>query len=90
MFDGHSLVYGILKVKCPRASPVDIEHRSFIEYGSFKNFKTDDFLWDLQGVPFQVATVFDDPSDSELLRDVLIGQAPSARALEINNQLSQS
>ena len=83
--DGHSVVYGILKVKCPKASPVDIEYRSF------KNFKTDNFLSDLQGVPFQIATVFDDPYDSlwlfsELLTDVLNGHAPTKRKRIRNKQ----
>ena len=36
--DGHSLIYGALRLKCPKLTPVDIELRSF------KNFDKDNFL----------------------------------------------
>ena len=57
--DGHSLIYGALRLKCPKLTPVDIEFRSF------KNFDKDNFLnKDLQSAPFSVSEVFDEPGDS--------------------------
>ena len=56
--DGHSLIYGALRLNCPKLTPVDIEFRSF------KNFDKDNFLKDLQSAPFSVSEVFDDPGDS--------------------------
>ena len=58
IIDGHSLIYGALRLKCPKLTPVDIEFRSF------KNFDKDNLLKDLQSAPFSVSKVFDDPGDS--------------------------
>ena len=48
---------------------------------SYKSFKDDDFLFDLQAAPFHVMDVFDDADDmtwftSTLISDVIDGHAP--------------
>jgi hypothetical protein len=73
--DGHSLIYGILRSKCPKLSPVDIKYRSF------KTFNEEAFLSDLRAVPFSVVCTFDDPGDSlwicsKLLTDIVNDHAP--------------
>ena len=46
--DGHSMIYGILRSKCPKLSPLDIEYRSF------KHFKEEAFLVTCRLFPSQL------------------------------------
>ena len=85
--DGHSLIYGALRLKCPKLTPVDIEFRSF------KNFDKDNFLIRICRVPPSLSLRFlmslGIPSGSlfiNLLKYFMNMFRLRGNALEINNQ----
>ena len=79
------MIYGILRSKYSQLSPLDIEYRSF------KHFKEEAFLSDLQPIPFSVVSTFDDPGDSlcffsKLLTGVVNDHAPLKKKRIRNKQ----
>ena len=71
----HSLVYTILRRSAPRIRSRQIITRSY------KTFKRDEFLNDLQSIPFHVMDIFDDVDDKlfvfeSLYMDVVNDHAP--------------
>jgi hypothetical protein len=73
--DGHQLIYSVLKSSAPK------QPSKTIYYRSFKNLNNDNFLSDLQNVPFHISDIFDDPDDcywaiNNLLNDVLDKHVP--------------
>ena len=82
----HSLVYTILRSSAPRTRSRQIVTRVY------KTFKRDEFLNDLQSIPFSVIDIFDDVNDKlfvfeSLYMDVVNKHAPLKRVHLRGNQV---
>ena len=82
----HSLVYTILRSSAPRTRSRKIVTRVY------KTFKRDEFLTDLQSIPFSVMDIFDDVNDKlfvfeSLYMDVVNEHAPLKRVHLRGNQV---
>ena len=82
----HSLVYTILRSSAPRTRSRQIVTRVY------KTFKRDEFLNDLQSIPFSVMDLFDDVNDKlfvfeSLYMDVVNEHAPLKRVHLRGNQV---
>ena len=82
----HDFIYTVRKNKLPRSKPREIVYRSM------KKFNEDEFLSDLNSVPWETSYVFDDVDDlwdhwHKLYNNVLDEQAPLKRKHVRGDQL---
>ena len=84
----HSLVFTTLWLRAPRSRSCVLK----ICVRSFKNFKKDNFIQDLQMVPFSIVDVFDEVDDKryafeQLYHEILNEHAPLKQTIVRGNQV---
>ena len=84
--DFHNYIGGAIKMPGPK------DERQSITYRSFKNFKDETYLNDLETAPFHVSQVFEDVDDqlwfhNKLLLNIIDKNAPTKQRLIKCNQL---
>ena len=73
--DYHNQIQAATKMYAPKSE------KRVISYRTYKNFKEEDYLNELQNTPFHVSNIFDDPDDqfwfyNKLLENVMDSHAP--------------